>query len=89
MIYLAGGLGQAGTSANGVFSLDPGTGALKLLGSVPLHKLHGSLNWALLPQEVAIYTDVRAAFRVTRFHCIATLRLARRISRQCFAVVGE
>jgi len=35
VIYLAGGLGSAGTSANGVFSLNPSTGALTLIGTVP------------------------------------------------------
>jgi hypothetical protein len=35
VIYLAGGLGSAGTSANGVFSLDPSTGALAEIGTVP------------------------------------------------------
>jgi len=35
-IYLAGGLDAAGRSVDGVFSLDPLTGALSLLGSLPI-----------------------------------------------------
>ncbi len=35
-ILIAGGLGASGTSASGVFALDPGTGVLTRLGSVPL-----------------------------------------------------
>lgn len=34
-VYLAGGLDAAGNSAAGVFSLNPTTGKLTLLGSVP------------------------------------------------------
>jgi hypothetical protein len=36
---------------------------VKLEGSVPLMKVHGSLNWSIQSNEMSIYQDARAAFR--------------------------
>jgi hypothetical protein len=36
---------------------------LELTGSIPLFKLHGSLNWELKNNVMAIYQDTRPAFR--------------------------
>jgi hypothetical protein len=34
-----------------------------MTGSVPIFKLHGSLNWSLEGGKVIMYQDARAAFR--------------------------
>lgn len=36
---------------------------IEMTGSIPVFKLHGSLNWALRGQSILAYQDMRAAFR--------------------------
>ena len=36
---------------------------IEMIGSIPVFKLHGSLNWALRGQSILAYQDMRAAFR--------------------------
>jgi hypothetical protein len=37
--------------------------AVRLEGSVPLLKIHGSLNWVVQDGRITLYQDTRAAFR--------------------------
>jgi hypothetical protein len=34
-----------------------------MTGSVPIYKLHGSLNWSLEGKVLVLYQDMRAAYR--------------------------
>jgi hypothetical protein len=34
-----------------------------MTGTIPVYKLHGSLNWSLTGQTVVAYQDMRPAFR--------------------------
>ena len=34
-----------------------------MTGSVPVYKLHGSLNWALSGETIIAYQDMRAVYR--------------------------
>ena len=36
---------------------------IEMTGSIPVFKLHGSLNWALRGESILAYQDMRAAFR--------------------------
>ena len=36
---------------------------IKMSGAIPVHKLHGSLNWHLSNDEIVVYQDMRPAFR--------------------------
>jgi hypothetical protein len=44
-VYIAGGMDSAGATVGGVFSMDPGTGALRALGSLPqaVHDAAGAM----------------------------------------------
>jgi hypothetical protein len=45
------------------FSIRSPERLIEMTGTIPVYKLHGSLNWSLTGQTVSLYQDMRPAFR--------------------------
>jgi hypothetical protein len=45
------------------FSVQAPARLIEMTGSVPIYKLHGSLNWSLAGDTLLMYQDLRAAYR--------------------------
>jgi N-acetylneuraminic acid mutarotase len=93
-IYLAGGLDSAGQSASGVFTLNPATGALASVGSLP-HAFHDAAA-AVLGGRLFVFgggagegSDVVQAFDLQSHRARLTGRLPKVLSDLSSASVGS